>query len=138
VSPAPPAGDTTHNLNSIIFIKLQSKHYKTWGFTKYYLKSRQLGLWHEALRHGALEGRTTMPMMSIETVKKSEHLIPELNGIATAKWNAVTNHSAVYYGSTPTPEEADEQLQWAIEEFRKRKLDAIDVHLRELGIDPTV
>jgi hypothetical protein len=34
-------------------------------------------------------------------------------------------------------EAADEDLQWAIEEFRKRKLDAIDAHQRELGVDPT-
>lgn len=31
----------------------------------------------------------------------------------------------------------DEELAWAIEEFRKRKLDAIDAQLRELGVDPT-
>ena len=36
------------------------------------------------------EGRTTMPMMSIETVKKAERLIQERTRIAAAKWNAVT------------------------------------------------
>jgi hypothetical protein len=31
----------------------------------------------------------------------------------------------------------DEELAWAIEAFRKRKLDEIDAQLCELGVDPT-
>jgi hypothetical protein len=47
--------------------------------------------------------------------------------------------AAVSYqrGGLSNAEAADEELQWAIEQFRARKLAAIDAQLRELGVDPT-
>jgi hypothetical protein len=81
-----------------------------------------------------------MLMMSIENVKKAEQLIRERSHIAAAKWNRVAAPQTNNFGNQVGlihSEAADEQLQWAIEEFRKRKLDAIDAQLRELGFDPT-
>ena len=75
-----------------------------------------------------------MPGMSFATVKLAERLIQERERIAAAKWDSVT----VYPDLALTPEEpekADEQLIRAIEEFRARKLAAIDAELRELGIE---
>jgi hypothetical protein len=80
-----------------------------------------------------------MPMMTIESVKKAQRLINERNRIAAAKWTQVAeptpsgHQSFSAYRNTIA---ADEQLQWAIEEFRARKLAEIDAQLRELGVDP--
>lgn len=88
-----------------------------------------------------------MPMISIETVKKADALISERRRIASAKWNAIVDDPNLRPKTTQwvpgrlqvgQSETADEELQWAIEEFRKRKLEAIDAQLRELGIDPTI
>lgn len=79
--------------------------------------------------------------MSIETVKKAEKLIEERGQIVAATWTHVAglgSESGISTGwnyTAGTP--ADEQLRQAIEEFRKRKLDAIDAELRELGVDPS-
>ena len=74
--------------------------------------------------------------MSIDAVKKAQELIREPDRIASVQWSAVAEdpHKGQnrWYGN---PEAADEQLQWAIEEFRKRKIDAIDAQLRDLGVD---
>jgi hypothetical protein len=75
--------------------------------------------------------------VSIENVKKAERLIQERARIAASKWNAVVDDTNLRERQTYSSCEAtDEQLQWVIEEFRKRKLDAIDAQLRELGVDP--
>jgi hypothetical protein len=62
-----------------------------------------------------------MPPMSIETVKKAEPLIQERERIARAQWNAVVARTATLTAQlgAQRPEQADEQLQLAIEEFRK-------------------
>jgi len=86
-----------------------------------------------------------MPM-SINAVKKAERLIQERSSIVAAKWNAVcivnssgdvvtTLQRGPFRGADTM--KADEELAWAIEEFRRRKLDAIDAKLCELGVDPT-
>jgi hypothetical protein len=75
-----------------------------------------------------------MPGMSFETVKLAERLIQERQRIAAAKWDIVTVYPDL--AITPhEPEKADEQLIRAIEEFRARKLAAIDAELRELGVE---
>jgi 3-methyladenine DNA glycosylase Tag len=86
----------------------------------------------------------TTPMMTIESVQKAQRLIRERNRIAAAKWNAITDdpnlreRSGSFGGmAMRATEPADEQLALAIEEFRARKLDAINAQLRELGVDPT-
>jgi len=79
----------------------------------------------------------TMPMMSIEAVKQADRLIQERGRIAVAKWDHVVEIPANGLASFLDCVPADEQLRSAIEEFRKRKLDAIDSQLRELGVDPT-
>jgi hypothetical protein len=76
--------------------------------------------------------------MSIEDVKKAEQLIKERGQIVAAKWDHVAGKPTV---RSPLPglvlgPRADEQLLRAIEEFRKRKLDAIGAQLSELGVDP--
>ena len=84
-------------------------------------------------------------MMTIENVKKAEALIRDRSRIAAAKWNAVVDDPNLrerdrYSGmrmELGRTEAADEELGWAVEEFRKRKLVAIDAQLRELGVDPT-
>ena len=139
----PRAGHTNSDSENtqpeaIISDEQRRKPYEILGSAKYYLKIMPI----RAVARGAASWCSGGSYDHAHDVDRDHeegrtHLIRERNGIATAKWNAVTYHSAVYYGSTPTPKEADEQLQWAIEEFRKRKLDAIDVQLRELGVDPT-
>jgi hypothetical protein len=75
-----------------------------------------------------------MPGISFETVKLAERLIKERERIAAATWDRVTGYSDL--AITPDePEEADEQLIRAIEEFRARKLAAVDAKLRELGVE---
>jgi hypothetical protein len=82
-----------------------------------------------------------MPMMTIESVKKAERLIRERARIAATKWEVLKGECPVNHGVYQAREEIalpiDEQLAWALEEFRKRKLDSIDAELRELGVDPT-
>ena len=73
-----------------------------------------------------------MATMSIEGVKRAGVLIEERSRIVAANWHHVTE-KGLFKDQAPT----DEELQRAIEEFRKRKLDAIDAQLRELGVDPT-
>jgi hypothetical protein len=75
-----------------------------------------------------------MPGISFETVKNAERLIEERERIAAAKWDSVTGYPDL--ALTPgEPEKADEQLIRTIEEFRARKLAAIDAELRELGVE---
>jgi hypothetical protein len=75
-----------------------------------------------------------MPGISFETVKNAERLIEERERIAAATWDSVTGYPDL--ALTPgEPEKADEQLIRTIEEFRARKLAAIDAELRELGVE---
>jgi hypothetical protein len=79
-------------------------------------------------------------MLSIEAVKKAEKLIQERDLIAIAKWPALRGETMRRHSHFSSSEEfslpVDEPLAMAIEEFRKRKLDAIDAQLRELGVEP--
>jgi hypothetical protein len=75
--------------------------------------------------------------LTISAVKKAESLIRERDRIAGENWNAVGHKACVDYGGISRLEAVDEQLQWAIEEFRKRKLDAIDSELVDLGVNPS-
>jgi hypothetical protein len=75
-----------------------------------------------------------MPGISFETVKLAARLIEERERIAAATWDRVTGYPGL--AITPDePEKADEQLIRAIEEFRARKLAAIDAELRKLGVE---
>jgi hypothetical protein len=83
-----------------------------------------------------------------------EKLIRERERIAAAKWTSVLTDTslnaclaAVFSSvnwSTSThggfqladKELADEQLAWATEEFRTRRLASFDAQLRELGVEP--
>jgi hypothetical protein len=78
------------------------------------------------------EDHLTMAMMSIEGVKRAEVLIEERGRIVAANWYHVTAK-----GPCRDQAPADEELQRASEEYRKRKLDAIDAQLRELGVNAT-
>jgi len=80
-----------------------------------------------------------MPMLSIETVKKAERLIQERGRIVAATWDHVAENPgfALPHGGLLNLTPADEQLQSAIKEFRKRKLDVIDADLRDLGVAPS-
>jgi hypothetical protein len=79
-------------------------------------------------------------MLSIEDVKKAERLIQERDLIAIAKWPILKGETMRQQRHFSSSEEfslpVDEPLAMAIEEFRKRKLDAIDAQLRELGVEP--
>jgi hypothetical protein len=86
-------------------------------------------------------------MMTIEQARKATELADERKQIARAKWNCIAHDpglepkSGASWGGSVRyelqhKEPIDEQLAWAIEEFRKRKLDAIDAQLRALGVEP--
>jgi hypothetical protein len=68
-------------------------------------------------------------MMTIEDVQAQ---FPELVGTTQQQ----TNFGISISSSHNFRIAIDEQLAWAIEEFRKRKLDEIDAALRELGVEP--
>jgi hypothetical protein len=74
--------------------------------------------------------------LTISAVKKAESLIRERDRIVDEKWNAVGSKAGVYNSGIARLEPVDEQLARAIEEFRRRKLDAIDAELIDLGVDP--
>jgi hypothetical protein len=82
-----------------------------------------------------------MPMMSPESIAKASALLAKRERIAIAKWENLHGNTERHHGNYRSSEEislpVDEELAWAIEEFRKRKLDAIDAQLRELGVDPS-
>jgi hypothetical protein len=77
-------------------------------------------------------------MLTAEQVDQAKNLLAQRAWVARAKWDAVTSRpSSVHYGTQSlTPEPVDEQLAWAIEEFRRRRLDAIDAELKALGVEP--
>jgi ribosome assembly protein YihI (activator of Der GTPase) len=82
-----------------------------------------------------LKGIVGQMPMSIDAVRKAEELIKERDRFASTEWNAIAIMDDDLYILIDR-EPADEQLQKAIEEFRQRKIDAIDAQLRKLGVDP--
>jgi hypothetical protein len=82
-------------------------------------------------------------MMSIEKAEKATKLAARREKIVLAKFSELvgtTKHHTsigVYESNRDNFRMAvDEQLSWAIEEFRKRKLDEIDEQIRKLGFEP--
>jgi hypothetical protein len=75
-------------------------------------------------------------MLSFKDLDRAHRLKAERESIAKARWNMVVAERQESGWRTDDAAKADEQLQLAIEEFRARKLAAIDAELRELGIDP--
>ena len=73
--------------------------------------------------------------MTPKTVQRAQDLLRERRQIAEAKWNALGEIDNTVFHPKHV-ERADEELQAAIEEFRKRKLQGIDAMLRELGVEP--
>ena len=85
-------------------------------------------------------------MITPKKIKQAQSLLHERSRVAKAKWNAVTydpgldpspDVPAALYQQTGIAEGADEELQAAIEEFRQRKLAALDAQLRDVGVDPS-
>jgi len=82
--------------------------------------------------------------ISIANLEKAHALIGARKSIAAARWNSIAYDPGRDPRNTFSPdrnprhlEAVDDQLAWAIEEYRKRRLDEIDRQLRELGVDPT-
>jgi hypothetical protein len=74
-------------------------------------------------------------MISVENAQKAVELVSERQRIAAVKWNALIDSRPGY--REDKLDAADDELQWAIEQYRKRRLDAIDAELRALGVDPS-
>jgi hypothetical protein len=86
--------------------------------------------------------------MSLENAEKATKLAAERKRLCAAKWNCIVHDpdpdlderpgrwgGNVRY-ETKDRDIPDEQLAWAIEEYRKRRIGQIDAQLRKLGFEP--
>jgi hypothetical protein len=73
-------------------------------------------------------------MLTTQDIERASELIRQRKKIEHAEWTHVGTHhkmGQIYH------EPFDDKLAFAVEEYRGRRLDAIDAELRELGVDPT-
>jgi len=73
-------------------------------------------------------------MLTANDVERASELLRRRRWISSAKWDAIVISS---FDRDGYREPFDDGLAIAVEDFRIRRLAAIDAELRALGVDPT-
>ena len=79
-------------------------------------------------------------MLTPKDIKRAQDLIDRRNLLQRAEWDCVAKKPEGVFGGIETAalgiEEFDEELFVAVQEFRKRRIAAVEEELRALGVEP--